>query len=312
MYHIFTNNIDKIEFFCLYRANYSGVLYLVSMNEKLILGRPIADAILEEVTDRVTAIKSNGKQVKLAVVIVGDDAPSQTYVQKKGQAAEKVGIEFILHTLPATISKETIVADIHKLQEDPDLCGLIVQLPLPEPLYTPEVLNAIDPSIDVDCLTHVNLGKLTMNTHTITPPTPGAVMSAIASLGVPLQGKNVTIVGVGALVGKPLAIMMMNERASVTTCNSITKEFKEKCRAADVLVTGVGKKDLITGDMIKPGAVVIDTGICFEDKKMYGDVQIEQAIEVAAHVTPTPRGIGPITVARLLLNTVICAEQKYT
>ncbi|MBT4153406.1 MAG: bifunctional 5,10-methylenetetrahydrofolate dehydrogenase/5,10-methenyltetrahydrofolate cyclohydrolase [Candidatus Magasanikbacteria bacterium] len=281
------------------------------MKEKLILGKPIAERILADVKDRVQALSARQKKVKLAVVLVGDNAPSHTYVKKKGEAAKNVGIEFDLHHLPANISKEDIVADIKKLQADPELCGLIVQLPLPEPLYTPEVLNAIDPSIDVDCLTHVNLGKLTMNSQTITPPTPGAVMSAIDSVDVELKGKNVTIVGVGALVGKPLAIMMINKRASVTTCNSITQNFEDKCLAADVLVTGVGKKDLIRKDMIKPGAVVIDTGICFEGKKMYGDVNVEEAMDVAAHVTPTPRGIGPITVARLLLNTVICAEAKY-
>ncbi len=149
-----------------------------------------------------------------------------------------------------------------------------------------------------------------MRTNIIVPPTPGAVLTILNDLKVDLSGKNATIIGMGALVGKPLAIMMVNEGASVTTCNSRTKDTKEKCLAADIIVTGVGKKDLLRGDMVKPGAIVIDTGVCFEDEKMYGDIHFEEVKEIASYVTPTPGGVGPITVARLLWNTVLCAEKK--
>ncbi len=280
------------------------------MNE-LLKGKPIATEIKDRTTHKVSELKDKGIAPKLAVILVGEDKPSQTYVRKKGEVAEKVGMDFELVEMPATSSKEDIINKIKELQSDESLSGLIVQLPLPEPLYTEDVLNAIDPSVDVDCLTNVNLGRLVMKTNYIVPPTPGAVMSVLHSINnYNLAGKNVVIIGVGALVGKPLAIMMMNERASVTTCNSATKDTKEKCLAADIIVTGVGKKDTLRGDMVRKDAIVIDTGVCFVDSKMYGDVNIDEVLNAGASVTPTPGGVGPITVARLLWNTAICAEKR--
>ena len=283
------------------------------MSATLIDGKSIANELNKKTAERVALLQQQGIPVKLAVILIGDDKPSRTYVQNKDKAAKKVGIDFQLVELPADISKEDIVGKIDELQSDPDLSGLIVQLPLPEPLYTDDVLNAIDPARDVDCLTNDNLGRLVMKTNFIVPPTPGAVMSVLEEIGAKktLVGKNVVIIGTGALVGKPLAIMMMNERASVTTCNSATRDTKEKCLAADIIVTGVGKKDVLRGDMVSDGAIVIDTGISFVNGKMYGDVNVEEVAEKAAYVTPTPGGIGPITVARLLRNTTICAERKY-
>jgi len=283
----------------------------------LINGKEIAKQIRAKTARKVEELKSpkgvplgRGITPKLAVVLVGEDKPSQTYVRKKGQAAEKVGIDFDLYELPSNITQEEIINKLEEIQADKKLTGLIVQLPLPEQLYTTDVLNTVRPDIDVDCLTDVNLGKLVMKTNYIVPPTPGAVMSILYDLEVDLIGKNVTIIGVGALVGKPLAIMMMNERASVSTCNSKTRDTKEKCLNSDIIITGVGRKNILRGDMIKPGAIVIDTGVCFEDGKMSGDVNVEEVLEKTAHVTPTPGGVGPITVARLLWNTVVCAEKK--
>jgi methylenetetrahydrofolate dehydrogenase (NADP+)/methenyltetrahydrofolate cyclohydrolase len=224
--------------------------------------------------------------------------------------AKAVGIDFELHNLDTDISKQEIVEEINIIQADNNLAGLIVQLPLPEPLYTTEVLNAIKPEFDVDCLTDVNLGKLVMKTNNMVPPTPGAVMTILKSLNIKFPGTNVTIVGAGALVGKPLSIMMLNEGASTTICNSRTLDTKEKCLTADIIITGVGKKDLIRGDMIKAGAIVIDTGVCFENGKMFGDVNFAEALQKASHITPVPGGVGPITVARLLKNTLICAEHR--
>lgn len=277
----------------------------------LINGQSIADAIRKKTSERVLALKKLGIKTKLAVIIVGNDMPSQTYVRKKGESANAVGIDFALHKIPETITTEDLVKKINEMQNDPELSGLIVQLPLPASISTDVILNAIRPDIDVDCLTNYNLGKLIMNTQTITPPTPGAVMEIIQHIGADLIGKNVTIIGTGQLVGRPLAVMMINARASVTTCNSKTKNIKEKCLSADIIVTGVGKKNILRGDMVPEGAIVIDTGVSFENGKMSGDVNIEEVGKKAAYVTPTPGGIGPITVARLLLNTVICAEQRY-
>lgn len=273
-------------------------------------GIAIAEKIHFQTAKKVKTLKKRGITPKLAVILVGDDKPSATYVKRKGEAAAKIGIEFALHQLNSAISKNEIIKKILEIQEDALLSGLIVQLPLPEPLYTEEVLNAIDPAVDVDCLTNENIGRLIMNNADFLPPTPGAVMSILDHLKILLAGKNVTIVGVGALVGKPLAIMMMNARASVTTVNSATRDFKQKCLAADIIISGVGKKNLIRGDMVRRGAIVIDTGVDFVNGKMCGDVNVEEVMSIADAVTPTPGGVGPVTVARLLWNTAVLAEQK--
>ncbi len=278
---------------------------------ELIDGKRIAKEIREKTAVRVSALKEAEITPKLAVILVGEDKPSQTYVRKKGQAAEKVGMDFKLYELSSSISQGELEHKINEIQSDELLSGLIVQLPLPVHINTEKIVNMIRSEIDVDCLTDVNLGKLVMKTNTIVPPTPGAVMSILYDLGVSdLVGRNVVIIGVGPLVGKPLAIMMMNERASVTTCNSRTIDTTEKCLKADIIITGVGRKDVLRGNMVKPCAIVIDTGVSFENNKMYGDVNVGEVKEIAAHVTPTPRGVGPITVARLLMNTVICAEEQ--
>lgn len=277
----------------------------------LIDGKAIAKKIDQETARRVEHLKKQGVVPRLEVILVGDDEASLMYDRMKGTAAEKIGISFALHQMPETTSSGDLVAKIQTIQENPALSGLILQLPLPDHLYIPDVLNAIHPSVDVDFLTYHNMGSLIMNTNTLLPPTPGAVFSVLEELSTPMAGKNVTIVGVGNLVGKPLAVMMMNAGASVTTINSRTTGVKEKCLTADIIVTGVGKKNILRGDMVRPGAIVIDTGISFDEHgKIFGDVNVPEVEKIAAHVTPTPGGVGPITVARLLLNTVICAEQK--
>jgi len=273
-----------------------------------LFGKPIAESILATTSQEVALCKKDGIAPAMAVILVGEDKPSHTYVRKKKEAAERVGIECIIHELPEHVTQDELLATLQDIQSNPHLHGLIVQLPLPKHLDTNVILNAIDPEKDIDCLTNVNLGKLVMKDELIIPPTPGAVMSVLESIDVEPAGKNVTIIGVGALVGKPLAIILMNKRASVTTCNSATRDTKEKCLAADIIVTGVGKKDTLRGDMVKKDAIVIDTGVDFEDGKMYGDVHVQEIDEKGARVTPTPGGIGPITVARLLYNTVVCAK----
>lgn len=277
----------------------------------LINGKAIADKILKKTAELIRRLNQQGVTSKLEVILVGNDKASATYVQKKSEAARKIGIDFELRELPDDIAQDELVNAIHAIQANANLSGLIVQLPLPEHLYTPEVLNAINPEIDVDCLTNENLGRLVMKTNFLVPPTPGAVMTILHELNVSVIGKNVTIIGVGALVGKPLAIMMMNERASVMTCNSATINMKEKCLNSDIIVTGVGKKNILRGDMVSVGTIVIDTGVDFVDGKMYGDVNVPEVSAKASHVTPTPGGVGPITVARLLWNTVLCANKKY-
>ena len=277
---------------------------------QLIDGKAIAKKINEQTAARVTALKQKGLAPKLAVVLVGDDPASRTYVKNKGKAAKTIGLEFALHEIDGSTKTTILLEKIFELQRDKALSGLIVQLPLPAHIDTNAILNSISPERDVDCLTDANIGKLVMKTNSIAPPTPSAVMSILEELQIDPVGKNVTIIGVGPLVGKPLAIMLMNARASVTTCNSKTKDTKEKCLAADIIVTGVGRKNVLRGDMVRVGAIVIDTGVDFVDGKMSGDVNVAEVIKKAAYVTPTPGGVGPITVARLLANTVSCAKNS--
>jgi methylenetetrahydrofolate dehydrogenase (NADP+)/methenyltetrahydrofolate cyclohydrolase len=276
----------------------------------LINGKQIAEDINKQTARAVKALKKRGFTPKLAVIFVGNDKPSATYIRKKQEAAEQVGLDFVIYRFPTSVSKKELTKKIIAIQKNKNIVGLIIQLPIPERLYVPEVLNAVSPNIDVDCLTDTNVGKLVMGTSWLTPPTPTAVMEVLKNIKIDLKGKNVTIVGTGALVGRPLAIMMMNAGASVITCNSRTNNTKEKCLEADIVVTAVGKKDLLRGDMIRPGTIVIDTGIAFDQGKMYGDVNRKEIQEKSSYLTPTPGGIGPITVSLLLRNTLICAKRR--
>lgn len=276
----------------------------------LIDGKAAAEKVNLKTIEIVKKLKRKNITPRLEVILVGEDKPSQTYTRKKGEAAIKLGMDFKLHVMPTKTSMKVLIAKIKKIQSNKKLSGLIVQLPLPEHLYVPDVLNTIKPENDVDCLTDANIGKLVMKTNFLTPPTPAAAITILHDLNFSMSGKNVTIVGMGALVGKPLAIMMVNEGASVTTVNSRTRDTKKKCLEADVIVTGVGRKDVLRGDMVKKDAIVIDTGVCFVEGKMYGDVNVAEVSKKAAFTTPTPGGVGPITVARLLYNTALCAERK--
>jgi methylenetetrahydrofolate dehydrogenase (NADP+) / methenyltetrahydrofolate cyclohydrolase len=276
----------------------------------IIDGKLIAAKIEPEIADRMVLLKQKGITPKLAVVLVGEDRSSRTYIKRKREACERIGINFVCHEFPENIEKTELIEAVQKIQLDPLLTGLIIQLPLPERLYVHEVLNAIHSDIDVDCLTDCNIGKLVMKTNLIEPPTPWAVIKTLKEINFNIVGKNITIIGMGALVGKPLAIMLINNLASVTTCNSHTKNLKRKCLEADAIVSAVGKKDLITADMVKKGTVVIDTGIVYADGKMRGDVDFNKVLKKTSFITPTPGGIGPVTVAKLLLNTIICAENK--
>ena len=287
----------------------NDILTLLNMN-KIIDGKKIALSIEKNLMRKIKNMK---KKPKLAVVLVGKHSPSEIYVRRKEEACKRVGIDFALYRLPARISKNNLVKKIQQIQTDKSLSGLIVQLPLPEPLYTSAILNAIKPELDVDCLTEINIGKLIMNTYKITPPTPGAVLEILKYLKIKPKGKKVTIIGTGALVGKPLAVILANLGTIVTACNKKTTNIKAKCLSADIIVTAVGKKlNLLTADMVKKNTVVIDTGIIFKNKKMFGDVDFANVAKKASHITPVPGGVGPITVSLLLNNTVLCSTFRTT
>lgn len=277
---------------------------------KIIDGKSIADQILHETRKEVDLLKKQRIIPHLGVILIGNNPASEIYVRRKQQAAEQIGIQFSLFRLPEAIQQKELIKKMKSIESSKKLTGLIVQLPIPEHLYTPEVLNTINPELDVDCLTDLNFGRLAMGTHLIEPPTAGAVMAILASLKTNLVGKNVCLVGMGALVGKPLALLLINARASVTTTNSATKKLSEKTRAADIIISGVGKAGLIKGSMVQRGAIVIDAGTSFDKQGKYtGDVIVNQIQKVARWVTPTPGGVGPITVAILLRNATRLAKK---
>lgn len=275
---------------------------------KLIDGKKIARNIDSISKQKVEKLKEQGLTPKLVVVLVGHDKPSIKYVSKKEASAKNIGIDFKLVNIQEKISTKELIDKITEIQKDESVSGIIVQLPLPDNIETISVLEAIKPELDVDYLTKINQKKLELGTNTMTPPTPGAIMEILKDLNVELKNKNVVVIGKGPLVGKPIANIMKNAGANVVICDSKTSNTKEKCLDADIIITGVGKKDILRGDMIKEGATVIDGGNCFVDGKLYGDVNVNEVLEKAHYVTPTPGGVGPITVAMLLSNTVISCK----
>ncbi len=278
---------------------------------QIVAGHKIAKGIYTKLAKQVPSLKKKNYAPKLGVILVGNNKPSETYVRKKGEAAEKIGVGFLLKKYPSSITTNKLITEVKKLQQARyKLTGLIVQLPLPKHINTGKVLEAISPSLDVDCLTQTNLGKLVTGSYWIEPPTPGAIVSILKHHKVKLKGKTVALVGAGALVGKPLANMLMHEEATVSVLNASTPDISVYTKPADIVITGVGKKDLVTGKMIKTGAVVVDAGVCFVGKKMYGDINFKSVSKKASLVTPTPGGVGPLTVAKLIENTVKCANKK--
>lgn len=279
---------------------------------QIVEGKVISQKILDSLIPRIERLKEQKINPALAVVIVGDDKPSHTYVKKKGEAAKRIGLTFFKFDFSASVTKESLIEELLRIQAKHDLSGMILQLPIPEDLYpyTREIVNNIDIGIDVDCLSHLALGRVMMNQSPLIPPTPGAVMEVIKHYNVDLKNKEICLIGRGDLVGKPLASMLLHHPITLTVCGRSTQDLKKHTQHADIIITGVGKKDLVTGDMVKDGCIVIDTGVCFEDGKMYGDIQFDSVKEKASLITPTPGGTGPITVAKLLENTVIAAEQK--
>jgi len=272
---------------------------------QLVEGKKIQAQILAKLTKKNKAIK--GTKPALAVLIVGNDKPSHTYVKMKGRVAKQIGIDFLKFDYPSSIKKEDLITEIQKIQKKHKLSGMILQLPLPGKLrkHTREIANYINPNIDVDCLSHVALGRVMMGESPLTPPTPGAIMEILKYYKIDLRGKEVCLIGRGDLIGKPLAAMLAFEPVIITTCDHNTPDISVYTKKADIIITGVGKKDLIIGKMIKKGAIVIDAGVSFENGKIYGDAHVESISKKASLLTPTPGGVGPITIAKLLENTML-------
>ena len=276
----------------------------------IVDGRKIAAEILENLRGRVKKLKRKHITPALAVVLVGDDKPSHTYVRQKQKAAEQIGVKFFHCVYPAAIDKDELIAEIKKIQKQHKLSGLIIQLPVPEKLWshTREIVNNIDIKIDVDCLSHLALGRVLMNASPLEPPTPGAILEILRYHKINLKGKNVCLIGRGDLIGRPLAAMLTHEPVALSIHGRATKNLSDFTKTADIIITGVGKKNILTAPMVKKGVIVIDAGITFTGNEIGGDVDFASLAKKASLITPVPGGVGPITVAKLLENTVINAE----
>lgn len=279
------------------------------MEAKILSGRDIASEIRLGLKNDVEKLKGNGVQPGLAVIIVGDDPASRIYVNNKKKACDEIGIRSFEYALPAETSEEEIIELIKTLNCDKNVHGILVQLPLPPHINDEKVLLTIDPDKDVDAFHPVNVGKIMIGNYRFLPCTPAGIIEMIHRTGIDLKGSECVVVGRSNIVGKPMAMLLLHEHATVTVCHSRTKDLKTVCKRADVLVVAVGKPKLIKADFIKPGAVVIDVGTNrMENGKLCGDVDFEEAKGVASYITPVPGGVGPMTIAMLMKNTVKAAE----
>jgi methylenetetrahydrofolate dehydrogenase (NADP+)/methenyltetrahydrofolate cyclohydrolase len=281
------------------------------MSARIIDGKAVAAEVRERVAAEVAAFEAeHGRTPVLVTVIVGDDPASEVYVAGKHRACEQVGMRSSHHGLPAETTEQELLALVEKLNADRDVDGILVQLPVPEQIDPDRIVAAIDPGKDVDGLTPVNAGRLAQGMPGLVSCTPAGVMELLRHEGVGLEGAEAVVVGRSKLVGVPVSRLLLGANATVTMCHSRTRDLAAVCRRADVLVAAVGVPRLLAGDAVKPGAVVIDVGINRTDDGLVGDVDFEAAAEVASAITPVPGGVGPMTVAMLLVNTLAAARAR--
>ena len=268
---------------------------------KIIDGKELARSVRREIRRQVKRLKF---RPGLAVVQVGDDPASTVYVSNKEKDCRYVGFHSEVHRLPAETPQTAVIEQIHTLNSREDIHGIIAQMPVPDSIDGDAIINVITPEKDADGLTLVNLGNLLINREQIVPCTPTGIIRLIESTGVAIEGSHTVCVGRSSLVGKPVGLMLLNRNSTVTYCHTRTRELSSETRQADILIAAAGKPKLITADMIKPGAVVIDVGITIAEGGFVGDVDFESAKEVAGFITPVPGGVGPMTRAMLLENTL--------
>ncbi|MDP2194351.1 MAG: bifunctional methylenetetrahydrofolate dehydrogenase/methenyltetrahydrofolate cyclohydrolase FolD [Rhodocyclaceae bacterium] len=282
------------------------------MTAKIIDGKALAETVRAELAEKVVALKATqGITPCLAVILVGEDPASAVYVKNKVAACEKAGFRSIKETYPVNVEPMVVLGKIAALNADPAVHGILVQLPLPKQFDAEAVLEAISPEKDVDGFHVENVGALMQGNPRFVPCTPYGVMKMLASENVPLKGAEAVIVGRSNIVGKPMAMLLLAESCTVTICHSRTRDLAFHTRRADILVAAVGQPKMITGDMIKPGATVIDVGINrTPEGKLCGDVDFESAKEVAGLITPVPGGVGPMTITMLLANTLESAQRS--
>ncbi|GGD17707.1 bifunctional methylenetetrahydrofolate dehydrogenase/methenyltetrahydrofolate cyclohydrolase FolD [Aquisalinus flavus] len=294
------------------------------MSAKIIDGKAVAKSVRDDVAAGVAALeKDHGLVPGLAVVLVGEDPASQVYVRNKGIATREAGMRSIEHKLRAETSQDEVIALVRRLNGDDEVDGILVQLPLPDHIDANAVINEIDPDKDVDGLTEVNAGRLVLGKEALVPCTPQGSILLIKTVMEDMSGANAVVLGRSILVGKPLASLLLAEHCTVTTAHSRTRGVEEVCRQADILCAAVGRPEIVKGDWIKPGAVVIDIGINRVEApeqgpnseakgktRLVGDVDFDAARAVAGAITPVPGGVGPMTIACLLKNTLTAARRR--
>ena len=279
------------------------------MPAQLIDGKKVAADIRENLKKEIAELKSKGIQPGLAVVLVGENPASKKYVASKEKTCEDIGIKSFAYKLPESISQKELIKLIDDLNNDKNVHGILVQLPLPKHLNEKEVMNRISPAKDVDGFGPDALGKLVLDEPGFVACTPHGAIKMLEAYGIDPKGKHAVVVGRSVIVGKPLALLLLRKHATVTICHSKTPDLKEECLRADILCVAIGKAKTITGDMIKEGAAVIDIGInVTPEGKIVGDVDFEPAKERAGYITPVPGGAGPMTIAMLMYNTVLAAK----
>ena len=273
----------------------------------IINGKEISAAIREEIK---AGVQGMSVRPGLAVVLVGDDPASAVYVRNKSKACAEVGIYSEVYRLPEETGREQLLGLIEQLNQSPLIHGILVQLPLPKHLDPEEVIMAIDPAKDVDAFHPVNVGKIIIGNYDFLPCTPAGVMELLHRSGIEVSGKECVVIGRSNIVGKPQAMLLLHENATVTVCHSKTRNLPSVCRRADILVSAVGKAKFVTADMVRNGAVVIDVGMNRDENgKLCGDVDFEPVSEKASYITPVPGGVGPMTITMLLKNTVTAAKR---
>ncbi|HEX5060003.1 MAG TPA: bifunctional methylenetetrahydrofolate dehydrogenase/methenyltetrahydrofolate cyclohydrolase FolD [Kofleriaceae bacterium] len=281
------------------------------MSANLIDGKAVAAKLRGEVATAAAALTARGIQPTLAVVLVGEDPASAVYVRSKTKAAREAGVEPRDHKLPATTSQAELLALVHQLNADPNVDGILVQMPLPSQIDSDVIIRAIDPAKDVDGLTATSLGYLAQGKPVFVPCTPKGCMRLLREANVDPAGMRAVVLGRSLLVGKPISLLLQNANATVTMCHSRTRDLADEVRRADIVVAAIGKPEMVKGDWIRDGAVVLDVGINrLPTGKLVGDVDFAAAAERARAITPVPGGVGPMTIACLLENTVEAAKRR--
>ena len=279
---------------------------------EIISGKIVSEKLRLELKDSISKfIVESGHTPGLAVVLVGEDPASQVYVRNKHKACLEVGINSYEINLPGDTTEEKLISVIDELNSDNNVDGILVQLPLPKQINEERVINRINPNKDVDAFSPANVGKIMIGNYTFLPCTPAGVMELLKHYNIAIEGKNCVVIGRSNIVGKPMAMLLLEKNGTVTVCHSRTQNIGEICRSADIIVVAVGRAGFLKADMVKPGAVVIDVGINRgTDGKLCGDVAFDEVEKIASYITPVPGGVGPMTITMLLKNTLSAAKNQ--